>query len=161
MDSKKTLKPELKEIYERVMNTKTATRATPQAQSHKPTVQPTPTSTPEKQLKSSTPVASASDSEKHTTSTQAATPEPYLPSSAPRAVPKRNDTYIFSSRGNNNTEKQTEKKADSAPTNTSEKSKYEDETKKNGNSLLPVLIGVITLFLIIYTVFWAFYFNII
>lgn len=150
MDPKKNLKPELKEIYERVMSTKAAPRTTPPAQSPKPT-------TP--------PVSNSDKPPIPADQTDAVTSEPYLPSSAPRAITKRDDTFVFSNRGKNNTEQPIEKKINDTSTKASSKEGVENknvsEEKKGQKSLVPVLIVVITIFLILYSVFWAFYFNII
>jgi cobalamin biosynthesis Mg chelatase CobN len=143
MDSKKNLKPELKEIYERVMNTKPTARP----------VQPT-SPTPALQALKSTPDPVASpitEPEKKS--------EPYLASSAPRAI---NDTTGFvysSSQQAVSTKKKEEDKQPKVVAKTTEKSTTTTTTKKS--NLLPIVIGLLVAFTIVYTIFWAFYLGII
>ncbi len=131
MDSKKTLKPELKEIYERVMNTKAA----PRQQSNTPQAAP-----------KTEPTAHAP---------QAKTEEPYLASSAPRPVTQDTGTFVFSSNSKNkgNASKEEEKSKSSSNHSTSKK-------QEENSNLFPILGVIAVVFLIIYAVFWAIYFNI-
>ncbi|HRN96606.1 MAG TPA: hypothetical protein PLD54_04120, partial [Candidatus Levybacteria bacterium] len=76
MDTKKNLKPELKEIYERVMNTNPSARTTPPPVSDSKPVQPAVT----------TPQKSPETAPTPPTPSPVAPQEPFLTSSAPRAI---------------------------------------------------------------------------
>src|SRR5690606_11945862 len=88
MDTKKNLKPELKEIYERVMNTQPTSRTSP---------------TPPASAKPTTPVAQQPSTPVNTppvssTPEVQAPAEPFLSSSAPRAINNAGG-FVFSSHG--------------------------------------------------------------
>ena len=151
MDTKKILKPELKEIYERVMSTKAIPRTTAPAEQPKesPPNPPAPPPTTQSNEKPKTP------------DIPAATPEPYLASSSPRAVPKDTGTFVYSSHGKNNSEIPKEEKNEDTKTIAPAVPASNKEELHTKNSLLPVLMIIMAIFLIIYTVFWAIYLNII
>lgn len=161
MDTKKNLKPELKEIYERVMNTKATARTstpaeqtphTPQPSNEKNSEQPTPAAAPAPQPVSTPPS------------------EPFLASSAPRAI---NDSsgFVFSSHGKNLPQKEdkVEKKEPAPPAQEVKKeaTPEKDPEKKSAtadkkkSNLLPIVLVLMAVFIGIYTVFWAFFLGII
>ncbi len=155
MDPKKSLKPELKDIYERVMSTKTAPRSpvpagntnnpTSTASSAKPEpVKPQPVSPPP------SPAASQPDQ------------APYLTGSAPRPI-TNSDAFVFSTQGKNsakfpkkeNKKPEKESKHEASPSTSTEKKS--EKSKK----LYSLLVGCMVIFLIVWTIFWALFLDII
>jgi cobalamin biosynthesis Mg chelatase CobN len=135
MDNKKDLKPELKEIYERVMNTKPTARQT------------TPTETPKSEVKETQPLPESPELK----------PEPFLASSAPRPV-KDTGGFVFSSNQQAATTKK--KEEDNESKHVTKESQKTPTTAKKSN-LLPIVIGLLVVFTVVYTIFWAFYLGII
>lgn len=181
MDTKKNLKPELKEIYERVMNTKSSTRPSPPSE----TFSPPPTATQPPVTAENTQVLPLTPPPV-TAPPQSSPSEPFLTSSAPRAI---NDSsgFVFSTHGK--TMPQQEKKegppAHSGLSSGSKTAKQENEkamkmeeqpaqstpkeaptknptaTGMKNSNLIPILLVLMAVFLGVYTLFWAFYFGII
>ncbi len=145
MDNKKGLKPELKEIYERVMNTNSSS-TTPKTPSPKPTPPPEP-------LAGTVP-------EKAT--------EPFLTSSAPRPI-SDSSTFVFSSHGKNNTPQSAPAHTATPAPKVKEESQShsahaDTKTQKNATkpgNIMIILIALMVIFTLIYSVFWMFYFEII
>jgi hypothetical protein len=140
MDNKKNLKPELKEIYERVMSTKPSPRTPQQPTPPTPKPQP-PTVTPESKEEETPPKN-----------------EPFLASSAPRPI-SDSGGFVFSSNQKAQPVKKEVIKNESMPVSTDKK---EVEVKKGKKSnLLPIVITLMVVFTLVYTVFWAFFLGII
>lgn len=136
----KNLKPEFKEIYERVMNT-------PIKSSPETTKQETPPPAPSQP-------ASAEQKIEQTT-VQPNQQEQFLSSVPPRPINDAGSTpFIFSSKDKHNTP--TDQNAESA--NSSQQTVAHTAKKK---SISPVIFVLIFVFIVAYAVFWLIFFGVI
>lgn len=127
MDEHKNLKPELKEVYERVMNTPTNVTKSAQTPSVTSEKSQTPQSSP-----APTPVQNNSGG------------EDFLTSTPPRQISSASKGFVFSSK--NQDEKEAQEKQEEATHQTTHSSHKSFITGKM------IVLGVI--FLVIWTFFW-------
>lgn len=176
MDTKKNLKPELKEIYERVMSTKVGSPSNTQANTASSTdsaTAPTPP-TPASPVVPPSPVTPPVTNTEQTANAISLTPPqasdtssvntdaPYLTSSAPRKVVSTG-SFVFSTKGKvvtDNTEAKKETKTPDSPAVKQTVVSHTATGQKTG-SLKFVLGILVVVFLVLWTVFWLFYFKII
>lgn len=152
MDPKKSLKPELKDIYEKVMSTKTGSRPAAPVSSPTQIKTPTPpTAAAAKQTATQSPVQQSTPA--------ASNQEPFLSGTSPRPVTNM-DAFVFSNHGKkaDKPEKKIEKKAETVTPKAEVKS---SESNQKSSKLYPVLVASMFIFIVLWTVFWAIFLGVI